>query len=220
MEKILVYYVDEKAPTITMQKLTGGIIAVIVVVSLIVLAGLLVLVSVCRFTFKWSMCACTCGLTVPLYFSSFLHGGRRPSTVKHRLVLIYFIIQTVVLYPKGSKLLFDTLPSVLAAQRDGDHVLKLLMMSHVLESDTGTCPCWSIDLFSALHVIFSYWENCVCYMLATVVFKQCCGYVLLFNEGSFSLDQHFNIVQFVTCKFLIKFVKCHAVCFFLNLLRS
>lgn len=56
------YYVDEKAPTITMQKLTGGIIAVIVVVSLIVLAGLLVLVSVlaglfvlvgvCRFTFK------------------------------------------------------------------------------------------------------------------------------------------------------------------------
>lgn len=47
MENILVYYVDEKAPTFTMQKLTGGIIAVIVVVSLIVLAGLLVLVSVC-----------------------------------------------------------------------------------------------------------------------------------------------------------------------------
>lgn len=46
MEKILVYYVDETAPTITMQKLTGGIIAVIAVVSLIVLAGLLVLVSV------------------------------------------------------------------------------------------------------------------------------------------------------------------------------
>lgn len=47
MENILVYYVDEKAPTFTMKKLTGGIIAVIVVVSLIVLAGLLVLVSVC-----------------------------------------------------------------------------------------------------------------------------------------------------------------------------
>lgn len=46
MENILVYYVDEKAPTFTMQKLTGGIIAVIVVVSLIVLAGLLVVVSV------------------------------------------------------------------------------------------------------------------------------------------------------------------------------
>ncbi|XP_056128410.1 epithelial cell adhesion molecule [Rhinichthys klamathensis goyatoka] len=43
MESILVYYVDEKAPTFTMQKLTGGIIAVIVVVAVVVLAGLLVL---------------------------------------------------------------------------------------------------------------------------------------------------------------------------------
>lgn len=43
MEDILVYYVDETAPTFTMQKLTGGIIAVIVVVSLIVIAGLLVI---------------------------------------------------------------------------------------------------------------------------------------------------------------------------------
>ncbi|KAG1935915.1 epithelial cell adhesion molecule [Pimephales promelas] len=48
MEDILVYYVDEKAPTFTMQKLTGGIIAVIVVVSLIVLAGLLVLYFLAR----------------------------------------------------------------------------------------------------------------------------------------------------------------------------
>ncbi|XP_051772592.1 epithelial cell adhesion molecule [Ctenopharyngodon idella] len=48
MENILVYYVDEKAPTFTMQKLTGGIIAVIVVVSLIVLAGLLVLFFIAR----------------------------------------------------------------------------------------------------------------------------------------------------------------------------
>ncbi|XP_067241648.1 epithelial cell adhesion molecule [Chanodichthys erythropterus] len=48
MESILVYYVDEKAPTFTMQKLTGGIIAVIVVVSLIVLAGLLVLFFLAR----------------------------------------------------------------------------------------------------------------------------------------------------------------------------
>lgn len=45
METILVYYVDDKAPTITMQKLTGGVIAVIVVVILIVLIGLLCLVS-------------------------------------------------------------------------------------------------------------------------------------------------------------------------------
>lgn len=45
MEDILVYYVDETPPTFTMQKLTGGIIAVIVVVSLIVIAGLLVIVS-------------------------------------------------------------------------------------------------------------------------------------------------------------------------------
>ncbi|XP_073690760.1 epithelial cell adhesion molecule-like [Garra rufa] len=44
MENILVYYVDEKAPTFTMQRLTAGIIALIVVVSLIVLAGVLVLV--------------------------------------------------------------------------------------------------------------------------------------------------------------------------------
>ncbi|XP_063047920.1 epithelial cell adhesion molecule [Engraulis encrasicolus] len=43
MEKILVYYVDEKAPTFTMKHLTGGVIAVIVVVILAVLAGLLVL---------------------------------------------------------------------------------------------------------------------------------------------------------------------------------
>ncbi|XP_067277506.1 epithelial cell adhesion molecule [Pseudorasbora parva] len=48
MENILVYYVDDKAPTFTMQKLTGGIIAVIVVVSLIVLAGLLVLFLLAR----------------------------------------------------------------------------------------------------------------------------------------------------------------------------
>lgn len=49
MENILVYYVDETAPTFTMQKLTGGIIAVIVVVSLIVIAGLLVIVSAIYF---------------------------------------------------------------------------------------------------------------------------------------------------------------------------
>ncbi|KAG7334254.1 hypothetical protein KOW79_002661 [Hemibagrus wyckioides] len=44
MENILVYYVDEKAPTFTMQKLTGGVIAVIVVVILVVLVGILVLI--------------------------------------------------------------------------------------------------------------------------------------------------------------------------------
>ncbi|XP_026134924.1 tumor-associated calcium signal transducer 2-like isoform X2 [Carassius auratus] len=48
MENILVYYVDEVAPTFTMQKLTGGIIAVIVVVSLIVIAGLMVLFFLAR----------------------------------------------------------------------------------------------------------------------------------------------------------------------------
>ncbi|KAG7492491.1 hypothetical protein MATL_G00015170 [Megalops atlanticus] len=42
-ENILVYYVDEKAPTFTMQRLTGGVIAVIVVVILAVVAGLVVL---------------------------------------------------------------------------------------------------------------------------------------------------------------------------------
>lgn len=48
MENILVYYVDETAPTFTMQKVTGGVIAVIVVVSLIVIAGLVVLFFVGR----------------------------------------------------------------------------------------------------------------------------------------------------------------------------
>ncbi|XP_062319843.1 epithelial cell adhesion molecule [Osmerus eperlanus] len=43
MENILVYYVDEEAPTFTMKRLTAGVIAVIVVVILAVLAGLLVL---------------------------------------------------------------------------------------------------------------------------------------------------------------------------------
>ncbi|KAM9318941.1 epithelial cell adhesion molecule [Pholidichthys leucotaenia] len=41
MEKILVYYLDEEKPTFTMKHLTGGIIAVIVVVSVLVVAGLL-----------------------------------------------------------------------------------------------------------------------------------------------------------------------------------
>ncbi|XP_050982706.1 epithelial cell adhesion molecule-like [Labeo rohita] len=48
MENILVYYVDDKAPTFTMQRLTAGIIALIVVVSLIVLVGVLVLVFLTR----------------------------------------------------------------------------------------------------------------------------------------------------------------------------
>lgn len=51
MENILVYYVDETAPTFTMKALTGGVIAVIVVVSLIVIAGLVVLVSAPVFFF-------------------------------------------------------------------------------------------------------------------------------------------------------------------------
>ncbi|XP_053292169.1 epithelial cell adhesion molecule [Pleuronectes platessa] len=48
MENILVYYVDEVAPTFTMQHLSGGIIAVIVVVVLAVVAGLLILFFVRR----------------------------------------------------------------------------------------------------------------------------------------------------------------------------
>uniref|UniRef100_A0A4W5M2W1 Epithelial cell adhesion molecule n=1 Tax=Hucho hucho TaxID=62062 RepID=A0A4W5M2W1_9TELE len=43
MENILVYYVDEEAPTFTMKRLPGGVIAVIVVVILAVATGLLVL---------------------------------------------------------------------------------------------------------------------------------------------------------------------------------
>ncbi|XP_028324500.1 epithelial cell adhesion molecule [Gouania willdenowi] len=48
MEKILVYYVDEEAPTFTMQHLSGGIIAVIVVVVVAVVAGFLILFFVNR----------------------------------------------------------------------------------------------------------------------------------------------------------------------------
>lgn len=54
MENILVYYVDEKAPTFTMQNLSGGIIAVIVVVVLAVVAGLLVLFFARRRQSKYS----------------------------------------------------------------------------------------------------------------------------------------------------------------------
>ncbi|XP_028617555.1 epithelial cell adhesion molecule [Grammomys surdaster] len=41
----LIYYVDEKAPEFSMQGLTAGIIAVIVVVTLAIIAGIVVLVS-------------------------------------------------------------------------------------------------------------------------------------------------------------------------------
>lgn len=47
-EGMLVFYVDEEAPTITMQHLSGGIIAVIVVVVLVVVAGLLALFFIRR----------------------------------------------------------------------------------------------------------------------------------------------------------------------------
>lgn len=50
-ERATVYYVDEKPPTFTMKKLTGGVIAVIVVVALAVIIGLLVLVSTPKFMF-------------------------------------------------------------------------------------------------------------------------------------------------------------------------
>ncbi|XP_023660159.1 epithelial cell adhesion molecule [Paramormyrops kingsleyae] len=42
-ERATVYYVDEKPPTFSMKKLTGGVIAVIVVVALAIIIGLLVL---------------------------------------------------------------------------------------------------------------------------------------------------------------------------------
>ncbi|KAM4729810.1 epithelial cell adhesion molecule [Anableps anableps] len=48
MDKIVVYYVDEKAPTFTMKNLSGGIIALIVVVVLIVVIGFLALFFVNR----------------------------------------------------------------------------------------------------------------------------------------------------------------------------
>lgn len=66
MDNILVYYVDEVAPTFTMKKLTAGVIAVIVVVSLIVIAGLIVLVSEPVYSLFLFLSKCSC-LTLPLY---------------------------------------------------------------------------------------------------------------------------------------------------------
>lgn len=167
MENILVYYVDEKAPTFTMKKLTGGIIAVIVVVSLIVLAGLLVLVSVCiyrcfLFYFFFSLLPLKCILVIKhfLLFQFFLARRQKAQYSKAQ------VGSPLLHYPNcGISLkeasFFNTFPSLLAGQRDGDHVLKILMMSHVLESDTGTCPMLMHRPVVTLHVTLSYWGNSV-----------------------------------------------------------
>ncbi|XP_061481622.1 epithelial cell adhesion molecule [Rhineura floridana] len=44
LDGVLIYYIDEKAPTFSMKRLTAGVIAVIVVVVLAIVAGILVLV--------------------------------------------------------------------------------------------------------------------------------------------------------------------------------
>lgn len=54
MENILVYYVDAKPPTFTMKNLSGGIIAVIVVVVLAVVLGLLALVRTRQSRLNWT----------------------------------------------------------------------------------------------------------------------------------------------------------------------
>jgi hypothetical protein len=46
-----IYYVDEKAPEFSMKGLTAGIIAVIVVVTVAIIAGIVVLVSTAQVKF-------------------------------------------------------------------------------------------------------------------------------------------------------------------------
>lgn len=110
MDNILVYYVDEKAPTFTMQKLTGGIIAVIVVVSLIVIGGLLVIVSAIYFWgFILSWCACSLTVVHPFYF--FYIVLPRTATEGHvqqstGWFIYYSMIQTVWFFPQNEVSLF------------------------------------------------------------------------------------------------------------------
>ncbi|CAG6017972.1 epithelial cell adhesion molecule [Menidia menidia] len=54
MENILVYYVDEEAPTFTMRNLPAGIIATIVVVVLAVVAGILILIFMKKRQMKYN----------------------------------------------------------------------------------------------------------------------------------------------------------------------
>ncbi|XP_034966956.1 epithelial cell adhesion molecule [Zootoca vivipara] len=50
---VIIYYIDDKAPEFTMQRLTPGIIAVIVIIILAIVAGILVLVFTRRKTGKY-----------------------------------------------------------------------------------------------------------------------------------------------------------------------
>lgn len=93
MENILVYYVDEEPPTFTMKHLSGGIIAVIVVVVLAVVAGLLVLVSpyvrllYCIRDYFFPLLICMSSYSyifVPFSSSSLPEGDSRSSTTRPR----------------------------------------------------------------------------------------------------------------------------------------
>lgn len=89
MENILVYYVDEEAPTFTMQNLSGGIIAVIVVVVLVVVIGLVVLVSarISRFVFVQVLYELT-GLVSCFLRSSSSESATGSGTTKLRWVVL------------------------------------------------------------------------------------------------------------------------------------
>lgn len=87
MENILVYYVDEEAPTFTMQNLSGGIIAVIVVVVLAVVIGLLVLVSAQLAHFVFAQLLFHLNGLMPRFLRSFSSKNeRRSGTAKLRWV--------------------------------------------------------------------------------------------------------------------------------------
>lgn len=100
---------------------------------------------------------CACSLTVhPFYFLLVLPRTATEGPVQQSTgwFIYYSMIDTVVLSLKGSELVFNMFLSVLAAQRAGDHVLKLLMTSHVLVSDAGMCPMLKLRPAVHLHVTF------------------------------------------------------------------
>ncbi len=94
--------------------------------------------------------------------------------------------------PKGSKLVLTFL-SVLAAQRDGDHDLKLLMTSDVLYSDSGMFPM--LTFRPAVHLLVTFIRN-YCLLHAEYSFFVFNVTLFYLMRALFQLDQCFNTVQF------------------------
>lgn len=132
-------------------------------------------------------------LTVfPPLFSSSSHGDRGPSTVKRRLVFISVWSKLCGYLTIESKLLYsNTFHFVLAAQRNGDHVLKLLITSLMYPSlRLGCAPCWSLDQLYFFCLSHFHVRETKC-LLRGVQFLFLNATFLLFNEGSFSIGSTF-----------------------------